>query len=81
MNSIKKNFAYNALFQIVNILIPLVTTPYLSRVLRPKGVGIYSFAYTVAYYFVTISMLGLYNYGNRSIAKVRENIEDRDKIF
>ncbi len=81
MNSIKKNFAYNALFQIVNILIPLVTTPYLSRVLRPKGVGIYSFAYTVAYYFVTISMLGLYNYGNRSIAKVRENIEERDKIF
>ena len=47
--SVKKNFIYNSAYQILAILVPLVTTPYVSRVLGADGVGRYSYAYTVAY--------------------------------
>ncbi len=53
--------------------VPLVTTPYLSRVLHAEGIGEYTFAYTIAYYFVTVAMLGMNNYGNRAIASNRDN--------
>lgn len=71
--NIAYNFIYNISYQILTILIPLVTTPYLSRVLQAEGVGKYSYAYSVAYYFVLFSMMGVNNYGNRSVAKVRDN--------
>ena len=73
MNSIKKNYAYNLLYQVLIILIPLITTPYISRVLGANGIGQYSFAYSVANYFVLFIMLGINNYGNREIAKVRDD--------
>ena len=46
------NFAYNTAYQILTILIPLLTTPYLSRVLHADGIGQYSYSYAIAYYFV-----------------------------
>lgn len=67
------NFIYNTAYQILTILIPLVTTPYLSRVLQAEGIGKYSYAYSVANYFVLFSMMGVNNYGNRSVAKVRDD--------
>ena len=73
VNSIKKNFIYNAFYQILALITPLVTTPYISRILRPEGIGMYSYGYSVAYYFVMFIMLGLNNYGNRTIASVRDN--------
>lgn len=81
MSSIKRNFLYNSAYQMLNIIIPLITTPYLSRSLQAKGVGIYSYAYTVAYYFVIVSMLGLNNYGNRAIAMCRDDFDKRSKTF
>lgn len=75
--SIKKNFIYNSAYQILAILVPLITTPYISRVLGAEGIGRYSYAHTVAYYFVMFAMLGVNNYGNRSIAQTRD---DRDKM-
>lgn len=75
--SVKKNFIYNSAYQILAILVPLVTTPYVSRVLGADGVGRYSYAYTVAYYFFMFAMLGVNNYGNRSIAQTRD---DREKM-
>lgn len=73
MASVKKNFVYNSLYQILNILIPLITTPYISRVIKAEGVGIYSFAYSNAHYFVLFILLGLNNYGNRLIAETRDD--------
>lgn len=72
MNTIKKSFVYNAIYQLLAIIIPLVTTPYLSRVLGETGVGNYSFHYSIAGFFVLFIMLGLNNYGNREIAKSRD---------
>jgi len=81
MNSIKKNFFYNTAYQMLIILIPVLTTPYISRILGAEGTGRYSYAYSVAYYFVMFAMLGLNNYGNRTIAMVRENHEELSKTF
>lgn len=75
------NFAYNTAYQILTILIPLLTTPYLSRVLHADGIGQYSYSYAIAYYFVLFSMLGVNNYGNRSIAKVRDKKEELSRTF
>ena len=81
MSSIKKNFLYNSLYQILVMFIPLITTPYISRVLGAQGVGTYSYAYSIANYFVLFIMLGLNNYGNRTIARVRDNEKKLSKTF
>lgn len=77
----KKNFIYNIIYQILILILPLITVPYVSRVLGADGVGIYSYTYSIAYYFMIIAMLGLNNYGNRTIAKVRDNKEELSKEF
>lgn len=81
MASLKKNFVYNLLYQILIIILPLITAPYISRVLGAENVGVYSYTYSVANYFVLISMLGVKNYGNRSIARVRDDKEELSKSF
>lgn len=73
MSSIKKNFLYNAFYQILVIIIPVITTPYISRILGADGIGIYSYSYSIAQYYALFIMLGLNNYGNRTIASVRDN--------
>lgn len=72
MNSIKKNFFYNSIYQVLNMFIPLITTPYLSRILGAEGLGVYSYHYAIANYFSIFIMLGVTNYGNREIAKNRD---------
>lgn len=81
MNSIKKNFIYSCIYQLVNICVPLVTTPYISRVLGADGVGVYSYSYSVAQLFSIFILLGLNNYGNREVAAVRDNREQLSKTF
>ncbi|WP_455137362.1 oligosaccharide flippase family protein [Thermophilibacter sp.] len=68
--SIAKNFFYNISYQILVLIVPLVTTPYLARMVGAEALGQYSYSYSVAYYFVLFAMLGVNNYGNRSIARV-----------
>ncbi|HEM3598493.1 TPA: oligosaccharide flippase family protein [Streptococcus suis] len=73
MSSTKKNFVYNSFYQILALIIPFITAPYLSRVLGADGIGKYSYFYSIANYFVLFTMLGINNYGNRTIAKVRDD--------
>lgn len=79
--SIKKNYMYSMAYQVLIMVLPLITAPYLSRVVGAEGTGIYSYTYSIAQYFVYFAMLGISNYGNRSIAKVRENIGQRNYTF
>lgn len=79
--SIKKNIVYNVTYQILILFLPLATTPYISRVIGAEGVGIYSYTYSIAYYFMLFAMLGLSNYGNRSIAAVRNDRIELSKTF
>mgnify|MGYP005759980153 CR=1 FL=1 len=81
MSNIKKNFIYNISYQILILIIPFITTPYVARVLGADGVGTYSYTYSIAYYFMTFALLGINSYGNRLIAKVREDKEKMSKEF
>lgn len=81
MNSIQKNFIYNVLYQVLLVVLPLVTAPYISRTLGANAVGIYSYTNSVAYYFLLVAMLGISNHGNRSIAAVRDNQKELDRTF
>ena len=79
--SVKKNYIYNLCYQILIILLPLVTTPYLSRVLGANGIGIYSYTVSITTYFILLGSLGLNLYGQREIAYVQADKEERDKVF
>lgn len=81
MNNIKKNFIYNIAYQILIMILPLITTPYISRVLGTDGIGVYSYTYSIVYYFILFAMLGINNYGNRQIAKVRDDKQRLAKTF
>lgn len=81
MKNVGRNFIYNSLYQLLIILIPLITTPYLSRILGSEGIGRYSYSYSIAYYFSMFIILGLNNYGNRTIASVRDDKKELSKSF
>ncbi|MGN1012211.1 MAG: flippase [Clostridia bacterium] len=81
MKKMIKNLFYNIFYQILVILLPLVTAPYISRVLGANNVGIYSYTYSIAYYFVLIAMLGISNYGNRTIASSRDDKKKMSELF
>lgn len=81
LSSTKTNFIFNSIYQLSAILIPLVTMPYLSRVLGSDGLGEYSFAYSFAFYFCIFIKLGLNNYGNRTIAYVKDDKTELSKTF
>lgn len=80
-NLIAKNFIYNTVFKIFQLITPIITVPYVARVLGSDGVGAYAFTLAVLGYFAMFSVLGIPSYGNRSIAYVRESIEQRSKVF
>ena len=79
--SIKKNYIYNLIYQIFIMIIPLITTPYLSRVMGAEKIGIYSYTYSIVTYFILFGSLGISTYAKREIAYVQDNIKQRTKIF
>ena len=81
MGSLKKNFIYQTLYQILVVILPLITAPYIARVLGADNSGIYSYSHTIANYFVVFGMLGLEQYGNRCIAKVRDDRDETNRVF
>lgn len=81
MKQVNKNFIYNIIYQIFIYLIPLISVPYVSRVLGVNNVGIYSYTYSIVYYFMLAALLGINNYGSRSIAKCRDDKEKRSYQF
>ena len=81
MEKPKKNFIYNFLYQMLIFIIPLITSPYLARTIGADGIGTYSYTYSIVHYFMLLTMLGVNNYGNRTIAKNRDNAEKLSKTF
>ncbi len=73
--SIKLNFIMNAILTMSQFIFPLITFPYISRILEPAGTGMVSFATSVVTYFCMFSQLGIPTYGIRTCAKVRDNKE------
>ena len=73
MANVRSNFLWNASYQVLRIAIPLVTVPYLTRVLSSGYLGIYSYTYTVANYFTLFCLLGVNQYGSRECAKAAQH--------
>ena len=79
--SLTRNYIYNMVYQILILVLPLVTTPYLSRVLGAEGIGIYSYTYAIVTYFILFGSLGVAMYGQREIAYAQENVAERKRVF
>ena len=73
--SLVVNAFLNGLRSVLNILFPLITFPYVTRVLSVNGIGIYNFSNTYVGYFVLIAGLGISTYAVREGAKYRDDIK------
>jgi len=78
---IRKNFFYQSIYRVVLLLVPLIVSPYISRVLGAERIGVYALTSSVASYFVLFAMLGIAHHGNRTIAAVRDDPEKLNKTF
>ena len=74
--SLKWNFIMNTILTMSSFIFPLITFPYVSRVLLPVGTGKVSFATSFISYFSMFAQLGIPTYGIRACAKVRDNKEE-----
>lgn len=76
-----ENYGYNLLYQILLIIIPLITTPYISRALGAQALGTYSYVQAICSYFSLFGVLGITIYGQREIACVQNDVKKRSQIF
>lgn len=72
MANIRRNLVYNFLLSFSQVLMPLVSIPYISRVLDPDGIGRVGFIDSFTYYFVVLAEAGIMMYGIREVAKLRD---------
>lgn len=79
--SLSSNYVFNLANRIIVLVIPLITTPYLTRVLGPNELGVYNYANTVATYYLMFSMMGMSILGNKKISLARSDGEDISEIF
>ena len=79
VKSIKTNFIMNAILTMSSFIFPLITFPYVSRILLPVGTGKVSFATSLISYFAILAQLGIPTYGIRACAKVRDDKEKLSK--
>jgi len=73
MVSVKKNLILQTCYQILSVCLPLITAPYLARVLGAEALGVFSYTSSVVGYFTLFAILGTVNYGTRTIASIRED--------
>lgn len=81
INKVVINYIYNSVYQILTIIIPIVTIPYVSRILGVKGMGIYGYTFSVAQFFYVVGMFGISSYGCREIAYIRNDKKKTSKRF
>lgn len=81
MNKLTKNYIYNLLYQLFVLFVPIVTAPYLARTLGPESQGISSYVVSVSNVVSSVTLLGIYNYGNRQIAYERDNPKKMSQTF
>lgn len=79
--SVVKNYIYNVIYQIVILIVPIITVPYISRILGSNGVGINAYTNSIVQYFILFGTIGISLYGNRSIAYVRDDKIRLSKTF
>lgn len=75
------NFIYQASYQVLLIILPIVTIPIVSSALGPAGVGKYNFVNSIVEYFILVATLGMANYGVREISIVRGDRQELSQKF
>ncbi len=81
MSLVRKNFFYNGLLILSNLLFPIISFAYASRILGPVGIGKVQFVVIFATYFVVVAQLGIPVYGMREVAKIRGDKKQLDNLF
>lgn len=79
--SVKSNFIYNMTYQVLNIILPLITTPYISAILGAANIGIYSYTYSIVSTLVMVGSLGIGTYGQYEIARCDDDKKAISKSF
>ena len=79
--SIKKNYIFKLAYEILCVICPFITSPYVARVLGADGVGIASYTSSIMAYFALFAALGTYSYGTREIARHRDDKYQVSKLF
>lgn len=81
MKDIKLNALTNMLVRILNIVFPLITAPYISRVLDKSAYGNFNISNTLINVFIPFATLGVYNYGIREISREKDKKDSLNRIF
>jgi len=76
-----KNYFYNLLLTVANLLFPILSFPYVSRVLGPEGIGKVQFVFSFAQYFSIIASVGVPIYGMKEIARYKDDTHGRSQVF
>lgn len=79
--SLLTNYFFNATYSLLSVIIPIITIPYVSRILLANGIGQVSYAQNIVSYFVLVASLGIPSYGIREIAKKAADVEQRSNVF
>ena len=80
-NKIRSNFLYNLFYQVFAIIVPIITMPYISRVLGPQGIGEYSYTYSNMSYFLLFAASGTASFAQREIVRFRSEVNKRNDVF
>jgi O-antigen/teichoic acid export membrane protein len=75
----KTNLILNSFRTLLSIIFPLITYPYVTRILQPEGIGKVEFAYGIATYFTVFAGLGVTVYGLREVSKLRNKKDELSK--
>ncbi|WP_028855338.1 oligosaccharide flippase family protein [Psychrilyobacter atlanticus] len=79
--SITKNFIYSMLLNIMNLVVPILITPFIFKKLGPESIGEVEFTYSLAKYFLIIATFGTLTYGLRELSKVKDNKKQSNLVF
>ncbi len=77
---VKVNYIFQSGYQILNLIMPLITTPYISRRLQAEGIGAFSYTYSIICYLIIFSNLGINAYASRKVSVLQE-LPGKQKIF
>lgn len=80
MGKLISNYLYTVIYQLLILITPFITTPYVSRVLKPQGIGIDAYVLSIVQLFVVFAALSFPMYGSRQIA-TKQSLEERSKEF
>lgn len=81
MKKFVHNIFYQGIYQLVLVILPVITIPIVSRALGPEGLGLYNYINSIMSYFLLVAGFGIANYGVREIARVRDDKKKLSKVF